>query len=127
MKILKETLFERIRNRMAPANAVHVIKTLERAAARQEIDYMTIKEASEMMQRHKLEARSAIRAYRRWSARSAVTLLLSPLKDRQQRVMLQYARDAASLYLDAMRDYRDLCRLAMLPYRDPRFHTANDE
>lgn len=126
MKILGETLFERIQNRPAPANAVRVIKTLERAAARREIDYMTVKEASELIDRYKLEARIAIRAYRKWTTRNVVTEMLTPLNDHQGRILHKYARASAALYIDAMRDYRDLLRLASLPYRDARFYPAND-
>jgi len=116
MKILEQTFFERLRNRMAPKNAVAVIALLQRAAANETIDYMAMKEASELVERYRLEARVAIRQYRRWQTRRAVAEALEPLTSQEGRIALGNARAAASLYIDAMRDYRDLHRLAMAPY-----------
>jgi hypothetical protein len=113
MKILKETLFERIRNRLAPANAVRTIAALQRAAHSGEIEYMAVKEASEMLARYKIEAQYAIRTYRSWQARTAVKSVLEPLKDQEGRILHQHARNAVSLYADAKRDYTDLWQLAL--------------
>jgi hypothetical protein len=113
MKILRETLFERIRNRMAPANAVRTIAALQRAAIAGDIEYMAVKEASEMLARYKLEAQIAIRTFRSYQARAAVKAVLEPLKDQEGRILQQHARNAVSLYADAKRDYTDLWQLAM--------------
>lgn len=120
MKILKETLFERIRNRMAPANAVRTIAALQRATNTGDIEYMAVKEASEMLARYKLEAQIAIRTFRSWQTRTAVKAVLEPLKDQEGRILQQHARNAVSLYADAKRDYSDLWQLAMKA-------AANDE
>lgn len=137
MKILKETLFERIQNRMMPENAIRVIARLQKASANRTIDYMDLKEASEMLARYRTEARIAIRTYRRWQSRQRSAQMLGPLKDQQGRVwenrqliaevlephateegriLLQQARAQASLYLNASCDYRDLFEMAMKPY-----------
>ena len=137
MKILKETFFERIQNRMMPENAIRVITRLQKASANRTIDYMDLKEASEMLARYRTEARIAIRTYRRWQSRQKSAALLAPLKDQQGRIwenrqliaeilephtseegriLLQQARAQATLYLNASCDYRDLFELAMRPY-----------
>ena len=137
MKILKETFFERIQNRMMPENAIRVITRLQKASANRTIDYMDLKEASEMLARYRTEARIAIRTYRRWQSRQKSAALLAPLQDQQGRIwenrqliaeilephtseegriLLQQARAQATLYLNASCDYRDLFELAMRPY-----------
>lgn len=135
MKILRETFFERIQNRMMPENAIRVITRLQKASANRTIDYMDLKEASEMLARYRTEARIAIRTYRRWQSRRRSAEMLAPLQQgrawenrqliaevlephtsEEGRILLQQARAQASLYLNAYRDYRDLFELAMKPY-----------
>lgn len=124
MKILKETLFERIRNRMAPANAVKVITALQRATHREEIDFMATKEASEMVERYGLETRMAIRDFRRWQTRQVTREMRQPIFEQEGRFLKAAARAKASLYLDAKRDYLDLVDLSMSMYGD---NPANDQ
>lgn len=124
MKLLQETLFERIRNRMAPANAVKVITALQRVSGGG-VDYLAVKEASEMVERYKLEARIAIRQYRKWQLRGASHILTAPHHAQHGRILLQAARDSAALYLDAHRDYLDLVSLALMKIKTTRT-PAND-
>ena len=113
MKIPKETLFERIRNRLGPANAVKTILTLQKAGYRAEIAYMAVKEASELVDRYKLEARSAIRHLRVWEATEAVRLMMAPSRQQHGQMLARQARAASALYLDARRDYMDLVELSI--------------
>ena len=122
MKLLKETLFDRIRNRLAPPNAVKVIKNLKRASGRAELSYMEIKEASQYVERYKIEAKAAMKAWRSWNTRAAVSELVGALRLQEGRILRSDAVAKASLYLDAQRDYRDLVNLAMGQARPP----AND-
>lgn len=123
MKLLQETFFERIRNRMAPANAVKLIAVLHKAKG-QGVDYLAVKEASEMVDRYKLEARIAIRQYRTWQLRRPGHAIAEPHHAQHGRILLQSARAAASLYLDARRDYLDLVAFALAHIKAP--FPAND-
>jgi hypothetical protein len=116
MKILKETLVERIRNRLNPPHAVKIIAGLQRAAFREEIAYMAAKEASELVAHYRREARTAIRCYRLWQNRGCVRAMLQPTVDQEGRTLLADARAKASLYIDALRDYRDLIELSVSHY-----------
>lgn len=113
MKILKETWIDRIRNRLAPPHAVKVIARLTRAAHRREMDYMLIKEASEYVERYKLEARLSMKALRSFETRRAVADLIGPLREQEGRILRSDAVAKAALYLDARREYHDLVNLAM--------------
>lgn len=117
MKILKETLFERIRNRFAPASAVRIIAALQRATRNGHIDYLAVKEASEMVERYKLEAKISIRQWRRWQTRRAIRDMSDALRLQEGRLLLQSARATTSLYLDARRDFLDLVDLALKEVR----------
>ena len=125
MKILKETFFERLRSRMGPASAIKAIAQVQRAARREQIDYMTIKEASEIVQHYKLQARCAIRSYRRWTDRQATSSILEDLVAEKGRLLRDTARSQTSLYQKAKRDYLELVDLALKPYRDADFQPAN--
>lgn len=116
MKILKETLAERIRNRFAPPHAVKIIADLQRADFSEDVAYMAAKEASELLAHYRREARTAIRCYRLWQHRQSVRALLQPTVDQEGRTLLADARAKASLYIDAMRDYRDLIALSVSHY-----------
>ncbi len=110
MKILKETLIERLRSRLAPAHAVKMIYTLQRATRQSGIDYMAVKEASEMVERYKSETKLAIRQLRRWESRKAPESLA------EGRILKTIARQNAAHYLDARREYHDLVALALMKY-----------
>ena len=122
-KLLKETFFERIQNRFSRENAVEIITELQRAKAQDTIDYMAVKEASEMVERYKLHAKLAIRAYRRWRTRMAMRQLHRATLDQEGRLLREAARSASSLYLDARRDWRDLQAMAIAEFQD---EPAND-
>ena len=125
MKILKETFFERLRSRMGPASAIKAIAQVQRAARQEQIDYMTIKEASEIVQHYKLQARCAIRSYRRWTDRQATSSILEDLVAEKGRLLRDTARSQTSLYQKAKRDYLELVDLALKPYGDADFQPAN--
>ena len=110
---MKETLFERIKNRFSRENAVEIITELQRAKSQQTIDYMAVKEASEMVDRYKLHAKLAIRAYRRWKTRMVLRQINRATLDQEGRLLREAARNASSLYLDARRDYIDLQTMAL--------------
>lgn len=113
MKMIQETLFERIRNRMAPANAVRVIADLQRATRMGGVDYMMFREASEMVERYKLEARHAIKAVRRYQCRQAMHEFSKPTHLHEGRLLITHARATIALYRDARRDLADLFALAL--------------
>ncbi len=113
MKLPTETFFERIRNRLSPAEANDAIRQLKKAAGRAEVSYMAVKEASELLDRMRMEARSAIRHYRVWQADQTVKRVLAASHADHGRILHDQARIKASLYLDAMRNYRDLVRLSI--------------
>lgn len=120
MKMLRETFFERLCNRLGPRTALKVMANLHRAR-RSGIDYMVVKEASELLERYRHEMRSAVRSYRQWQACEAVTQALSPLRAQEGRQLQAHARALTHLVLDARRDYKDLCELAIA-----RCERAND-
>lgn len=113
MKILKETLFERIRNRLAPDHAVKIIARLQRTSFRKEMCYGAVKEASELLERYRVEARLSIRSLRMWESSEAMRAAMQPTRDAYGRMLAQQARAATSLYLDARRDYLDLVSLSI--------------
>ena len=119
MKILKETLIERLRSRLAPAHAVKMIYTLQRATRQSGIDYMAVKEASEMVERYKNEAKLAIRELRRWETRKAPGSVAGSADKSalEGRILKNMARQNAAHYLDARREYHDLVALALLKYQ----------
>ena len=119
MNILKETLIERIRNRLAPPNAVKVIKTLQRFDKNRDIEMMAAKEASEMVDRYKMEARMAIRIFRQHQTRLALRDLSRSVLDQETRLLESAARAKCSLYLDAKRDYHDLMTMMIGRYNPP--------
>ena len=123
MKVMKETLFERIRNRFEPAEAAEIIEALLRATEREEIGHRSVVEASEMVERIKLEARCAIRAYRVWRTHQVVREMHRATYDQEGRYLRDAARNLSSLYLDVRRDYQDLVALSIAKHQD---EPAND-
>lgn len=125
MKILKETFFDRIRNRMAPPHAVKTIATLQKMKGTG-IDYLAVKEASEMVERYKLEAKLSIRQFRAWQLRRPSHAIGEPHHTEQGRILLHSARASAALYLDARRDYLELVAIALAGIRKTRPHWMRD-
>ena len=117
MKILKETFVDRIRNRFAAPHAVKIIADLQRASFREDVAYMAAKEASELVAHYRREARTAIRCYRMWQHRKTVRALFEPARDQEGRTLHADARAKAALYLDVLRDYRDLVALSIAHYQ----------
>jgi hypothetical protein len=121
MKILKATLLERLRHSLAPAHAVTVIATLQRTRHPGHVDYLAVKEASEMVERYKLEARIAIRQWRSWQNRHSKANVGterrgagSASRQAEGRLILQSARSATALYLDARHSFQELVSFALM-------------
>lgn len=116
MKVLKENLWDRLVNRLPANDAMHVRRVLKRAGCREEIDYMAVKELSELVDAYQCQARMAIRDYRRWRVRENVQRMTAVVRAREGAILRQNAREIAGLYLDARRDYNDLIDVAMQKY-----------
>ncbi len=110
---------------MGPVNGVKVIAQLQRATSRNGIDYMAVKEASELVQHYKLQARMAIRTYRSFTTLQTTSAILERLVVKKGRLLRDAARAQTSLYQNAKRDYHELVGLALMPYRDADFQPAN--
>lgn len=113
-----ETLFDRIRNRLSPDRAAVAVSTLKKAAVREEISYRAAQEAEALLRHYRMQARCAIRQYRQWQADCAVSETLQDLRTREGQMLHEQARAKASLYLEAMRDHRDLIKLSVTQYED---------
>ena len=113
MKLYKETLFDRLRNRLPTSEARKAIRALKKAKYRLNIDYMTVKEMSELVHRYRSSARVACNAVREWQVRDAVQRMDAAFRARELELLRAQARDAIALYQDAKRDYIDIHRLAM--------------
>jgi len=128
MKYPKETLFERIQNRMKASEARKSIKALRHARYRLDIDYMTVKELSELEERYRQNARLAINALREWDVRDAYQKIDLAFRRRERHLLEGQAKEAVSLWMDARRDYRELRDFAMVQWsmRLPK-GAANDD
>ncbi|MCQ0990347.1 hypothetical protein [Jiella marina] len=113
MKILKETFFERLRNRLPANDARRAIKAFRRAKHRLDIDYMTVKELSELRERYRTSAMLACRAVKEWEVRHAVRRMQDVYRDRERQILYAQAREAVSIYRDIKQDYVDFYEIAM--------------
>jgi len=113
MKHIKETLWERFFNRLPENAANEALRSLKQGGSFKDVDFFTMKEAEAQVVRYRDEARAAIRAYRRWKSGKAVRDLFGVFREREGAHLRAHARDRASLFLDARRDYRDLSALLM--------------
>lgn len=113
MKIRKETLFDRLRNRLPASEARQAIRAFRHAKKRLEIDYMTVKELSELTERYRTAARLACNAVREWSVREAVFKMDAVYRQREHELLQAQARDAIALYQDVKRDYIEIRKLAL--------------
>lgn len=113
MKIYKETLYERLRNRLPQSDARKAIRALRHARNRLHIDYMTVKELSELTEHYRTLARTACNAVREWELRDAVQKMDQAFRERERDLLRAQALDAIALYQDVKRDYIELRNLAM--------------
>lgn len=113
MKILKETLYDRLRNRLPSGDARKAIKALKHARHRLHIDYMTVKELSELTEHYRTLARTACNAVREWEVRDAVQKMDQAFRERERELLRAQAFDAIALYNDVKRDYIEIRELAM--------------
>lgn len=123
MKIIKENFWDRIMNRMPANDADRARRVLKRAGCLEEIDYMSVKALSELVELYEREARLAIRTYRQWEVRENVYKFAASVRSREGHILRRDAQEKAGLYRDAKQDYLDLIELAMEPYR---VEPAND-
>lgn len=113
MKVLKETFFERLRNRLPQAEAKRAIKAFKRAKHRLDIDYMMVKELSELMERYRMNAQLACRSLKEWEVRQAVRKMEDAYYVRERQNLYIQAREAVSIYKDVKQDYLDFCEIAL--------------
>lgn len=123
MKLPKESLFDRFRNRLSPANANRAIKALRHARKRLEVDFFVVKEMSELEERYRKKAKLAINALREWEVREAVKYMNDVYRQRERDVLKTQAHDAVYLWSDIRRDHREIRDLAIAYYSKP----ANDD
>lgn len=123
MKVHKESLFDRFVNRLSPANASRAIKAMRHARHRLEIDYMAVKEMSELEERYRQKAKNAIQALRQWEIREAVQNMNDVYRQREYEVLKGQAHEAVILWHDIRRDHREIRDMAFAYYAKP----ANDD
>jgi hypothetical protein len=121
MRILKETFFDRLQNRLAPGEARRAIKAFQRAKHRLDIDYMTVKEMSELVERYRMNAQLACRAVKEWEVRESVRRMQEVYRLREREFLHSHARNAVSIYRDAKQDYLDFHEMAMRQIPVPDF------
>ena len=110
--MIRENLIDRIWNRLSERDAPDVIAVLERARGDEIFAHTSARHGGEIVTRYRQDASSAIREYRVWRYRDALSKLTKALHDREGDMLRERAWNAASLYLDARRDQRDLTALA---------------
>ena len=116
MKLPRESLWDRLINRLPANDALRAIKAMNHAKHRLNVDYMVVKEMSELMEHYRIHAQVSINALREWDVRDAVQKMNKVYRLRERGFLEAQARSAVSLWLDARRDYRDLRNLAMNYY-----------
>jgi hypothetical protein len=104
----KENFIERIRNRMDEQEAEKVISFLEHLKKEPAAGNALLKQSAEAVSRYRHQALDAIRHYKGWRKRSVSHPLQKPLHEQEGRILLESARGATALYVDAKRDYHDL-------------------
>lgn len=110
--MIRENLIDRIWSRLSGRDIADVIAALERARGDVIFDHTSARHGGEIVTRYRQDARGAIREYRVLRYRDALSKLTKALHDREGDMLRERARNAASLYLDARRDQRDLTALA---------------
>ncbi|MEO0384194.1 MAG: hypothetical protein AAF234_11650 [Pseudomonadota bacterium] len=133
MDILKETLWDRLFNRLPENAANEAIRTLKRGGSFKDVDFLTLKEAEAQVAQYRDQAKAAIGAYRSWKTANTVKLMFGVFHNREGALLKAHARNLASLFLDARRDHADLTALLMhsvangAPYRPPSNQGGNHD
>ena len=122
MKILKETIWERLMNRLPANDARRVSRVLKRAGCVATPDYLDVKAMSELVEDYRHKTWKALTDFRRWQIQEGARALSASVRQREGELLRKRAVECASLYWDARRDYNDLMDIAMRPYRE----MAND-
>lgn len=113
MDILKETLWERLFNRLPENTANQAMRILKQGGSFKDVDFLTLKQAEAEVVRYRAQAKAAIGEYRRWKTENTVKLMLGVFHSREGAHLRAHAKDMTSLYLDARRDHGDLTDLLM--------------
>lgn len=117
MKILKETLWDKLANRLPANDARREARVLKRAGCLATPDYLDVKAMSEVMEDCREKTWEALKDYRRWQLQESARHLSATVRQREGELLKQRALDCAGLYWDARRDYADLIELALRPYK----------
>lgn len=108
-----ENLWDRLFNRLPENEANEAIRVLKQGGSYKDIDFFTLKEVEYQVSHHRQQAKTAITAYRQWKKGHHIRRLIAVLRDREGIALRGHARNMASLFLDARRDYTDLTDLLM--------------
>ena len=122
MKIIKETMWDRLFNRLPANDARKVTRVLKRAGCVATPDYLDVKAMSELVERYRDKTTRALEEFRRWQIQEGAQAMATVVRKREGELLRKRAMECASLYWDARRDYRDIVDIAMRPYM-----AANDE
>lgn len=113
MKKYTENIWDRLFNRLPASEANEAIRVLKQGGSYKDIDFFTLKEAEQQVHHHREQAKKAIVDYRKWKTGQQLRRFFAVLRDREGAVLRGRARNMASLFLDARRDYSDLSHLLM--------------
>ena len=119
---MKETFVDRLRNRLSPSHARRAIKAFRPVNGKIKIDYLVVKEMSELEERYRTKARHAIQALRAWEGGDALRHMNAVYLRREREFLVSEAQNAVSLWADIRRDYREIRDMAIAEIVKP----AND-
>lgn len=108
MKNIKETLWDRLFNRLPATEANEAIRILKQGGSYKDIDVFTLKEIEHQVGHHREQAKNAIVAYRQWKKGRQVRRFMAVFRDREGDALRGHAKNMASLFLDSRRDFTDL-------------------
>lgn len=117
MKIIKETLWDRLMNRLPANDAQRDMRVLKRAGCVATPDYLDVKAMSELVEEYRGRTLKALDDYRRWELQESAQRLSATARRREGELLRRRVFECASLYRDVRTDYADLVEIAMRPYR----------
>ncbi|MGJ8531696.1 MAG: hypothetical protein ACSHYC_05895 [Alphaproteobacteria bacterium] len=127
MNYIKETLWERFFNRLPAKEANDAVRILKRGGSYKDVDFFTLKEAEEQVQRYRGRAKAAIADYKLWKANTQIGRFFAVFRDREGIALRNHARDMANMFLEARRDYIDLSSLLMTSIANDTRGTASSD
>ena len=113
MTYLKESLWERLFNRLPSSEANDAIRILKQGGSYRDVDFFVLKEAEQSVEQLRGRAKQAIAAYKGWKLEQAVSRYFAVFRQREGAHLKANARAMTSIWLDARKDYRDLTDLLM--------------